>query len=611
MGHVRRVAVHAWRSFAYDVRVGRSSRWIVWRSRAPSIFLFSGGAVVGFLVVNRRGTRCANQVPCVERSSLRFDTAFRPDREIEFTHKLQRAASLLAPIQHHVYCWMQAEKDPDAAHKWLSLTSLPVCEMSHGQTPSRSELIESPRRNPDRIQQPKSRVRLPEDLDERKREESERTGNTSAARLAKMLTKMQKGDSSSQFDDRAIAAAGSGNYVRADGRAHEEELLEANVPAVLANHWVARGFLSQHFQHSPSLARVSVDSIKKAQGAVEWFAEQLLDEATWNRMVTQDKKLEGLLEGGIDNRTRSCRSQEGNDSRCLVDSNYPHYSYSFLKQTHDELERVGVVKVEALIPLQVIREIRRKLDIAPLRHSPYEKIQNDWREDVKAHGLTGAEKGTSSWLMSRGEDDETYLKDGPGGKSLQLYHVVAEFDCRRFDPQYILQFSYEKMRARVWQEKQTRRDRDCDYIDTSVDTDRIWERGPRRAVAEKCGSQEMMLPGGSVGSSIEANKSELPPEQRERMKKEQKQYRHPRPSVGNVRRDRGSMDGRLRPERREPCNPQFGNLHREKLLLHEEYSLRASCPADAYFLNAPCEHVLRDNWRRTNTVHFWDNLGRI
>eukprot|EP00392_Amoebophrya_sp_AT5.2_P003804 g3809.t1 len=394
--NVRQTIVDTYRALAYDVRVGKASRWAIFQSRLPGVALTSGGMLVGFLLINKRGTSCHEAVPRVEHSSLMYDMSFRPDREMGFTRKLERAATLLAPIQHHVYCWMQSKVDPHARERWLGLTSLP----------------------------------------------------------------------------RAGEAGGEDNCKKNA----DEELRDANVPDFLANIWTERGFLSQKFLHKPNLARVSIDSVKKAQETMEYMAEKFVGEEIWDHMKTQDNKLQGLLDPGVDTRTRDCAHVEGTDNRTLVDSTYPHYSYAFLKQTHDSLSEVGVVKIEGLIPLAVIRDMRRKFDIAPLRHCPYDKIQSDWREDVKKNGLSGDERGANSWLSTRDADEYT---SEASGKSIQLYHTLSEFDCRRFDPQYIMQFSYEKTRARVWKEKQKSQSENADFIDSSVDTDRIWARGPK------------------------------------------------------------------------------------------------------------------------------------
>ncbi|CAD7950294.1 unnamed protein product [Amoebophrya sp. A25] len=399
MSAIRGVLTNAWKSILFDVRYGTNLRLKTWQRRAPAVALTSGGFLFGFLMVNKKATQCEMGVPEVKKSSLMYDRSFRPDLEISFTQRLERAASLLAPIQHHMYCWMQSRLDPHARDKWLDFTSLP----RHGEE------------------------------------------------------------------------GGEDNCKKCEN----EELRDANVPDFLANLWVDRGFLDLKFQHRPRLpSSVKISPLEKTESFIEGVTAGMEGPDNYEKNKKIGERIDVINRGN-----------EGEDIRTTVDPTYPHYSYPFIKQTHDAVQTLGVVKMEGLLPLNIIREVRRKMDIAPLRRSPYEKLHSDWREDVEVKGLKeGSNNGAGTWVKTRSEKTEEYVAEG--SRKLQLYDTISEFECRRFDPQYILHFPYEKQRARAWKEKQAAKEANCDYIDGSVDSDMIWAKGPKPAALDKSSTRD-------------------------------------------------------------------------------------------------------------------------
>lgn len=81
--------------------------------------------MASYLFINKRVTTCATEVPVLEKTMLMYDKDFKPDRNVELNDVMRRACTLLAPINHHIYCWMQSRLDPHAGSKWLELTSIP------------------------------------------------------------------------------------------------------------------------------------------------------------------------------------------------------------------------------------------------------------------------------------------------------------------------------------------------------------------------------------------------------------------------------------------------------------------------------------------------------
>ncbi len=87
-------------------------------------FLASAGFGCSFLYMNKRVTTCDTKITTIQKSSDFYDASFSKNQQVNvcFTPAMLQACKLLAPLQHQVYCYIQAVRTGD--RRWLEFTSL-------------------------------------------------------------------------------------------------------------------------------------------------------------------------------------------------------------------------------------------------------------------------------------------------------------------------------------------------------------------------------------------------------------------------------------------------------------------------------------------------------